>query len=267
MLANYDVDANSTPIYSTLSVKVGSPDRGAHWHSADVNAVRFASVDDEREDVIWVEASQRDGRVRRYDNQRPPIGTTGEEQGRVFDCVDCHNRASHIYELPEDAVNRGIRDGVLDRRLPFIKREALAALTVRYGEAEQAFQGIAARLRSFYHGHDPRIAMQYRAEMDEVIHFLQEAWRHNVHRFMHIDWGTYVDHRGHRGNHGGCFRCHHSDMVDESGVAIRSECTLCHSILAQENKHPFQFLTPPDPTSPDAAQHGYLGGEYLDSLR
>jgi hypothetical protein len=77
---------------------------------------------------------------------------------------------------------------------------------------------------------------------------------------MKIGWNTYEDHRGHRGAHGGCFRCHDADMVDAEGRAIRSDCTLCHSILAQRSEHPFQFLRRPEPASPDATQHEYLGG-------
>jgi hypothetical protein len=131
----------------TLALKVGSPEDGAHWHSADVNEVRFASVNDEREEVIWVETRQKDGTVRRYENRRPPVGVTGREQGRTFDCVDCHNRASHIYEAPEDVVDRGIVRGEIDRAaLPFARREALAALTAEYGNADEAARGIESRL-------------------------------------------------------------------------------------------------------------------------
>jgi NapC/NirT cytochrome c family, N-terminal region len=267
VLARYGQDERSTPSFATLAIKVGSPDGGAHWHSADVNEVRFASVGDERKQVIWVEARQRDGGMRRYENRRPPIGVTGDETGRSFDCVDCHNRASHIYQLPANVVDSGIRNGQIDRALPFVKREALKALTADYPDGEMASRGIAAKLRSFYHGFDSRIALRQKTEIDRTIHYLQAAWKRNIHPEMNITWGTYEDHRGHRGANGGCFRCHNSDMVDEKGKAIRSECTLCHSILAQDSAHPFQFLTKPDPSSPEAPQHGYLGGEFLETLR
>jgi nitrate/TMAO reductase-like tetraheme cytochrome c subunit len=267
VLARYGMDERSTPKYATLALKVGSPKRGAHWHSADANEVRFASVRDERNEVIWVEARQSDGRIRRYENRRRPAEATGREQGRTFDCVDCHNRASHIYRLPADLVDEGIREGEIDRVLPYVKREALKALTADYADGEEASRGIASRLRSFYHGVDSRLALQRKDEIDRTIRYLAAAWKRNVHPEMNIGWGTYEDHRGHRGANGGCFRCHNSDMVDETGVAIRSECTLCHSILAQDSAHPFQFLTPPDPSSPEAPQHGYLGGEFLDGLR
>ena len=103
--------------------------------------------------------------------------------------------------------------------------------------------------------------------MDRAVRYLAAAWKRNVHPAMKITWGTYEDHRGHRAAHGGCFRCHRSDMVDEEGRAIRSDCTLCHSILAQRSDHPFRFVTRPDPGSPDAPQHEYLGGAFLERLR
>ena len=34
---------------------------GVHWHIAPSNEVRYASVDDEREEMIWVESRQPDG--------------------------------------------------------------------------------------------------------------------------------------------------------------------------------------------------------------
>jgi hypothetical protein len=74
VLVRHEPDEASTPRYVTLALKVGSPEDGAHWHSADVNEVRFASVNDEREEVIWVETRQKDGTVRRYENRRPPSG-------------------------------------------------------------------------------------------------------------------------------------------------------------------------------------------------
>lgn len=266
VFAHYGNDEASTPRYSTLALKVGSPDTGAHWHSADVNAVTFASIEDERKDVIWVESRHRDGGVRRFTNQRPMVGVTGEEQGRAFDCVDCHNRASHIYQLPEDVVDRGIREGAIDRSLPYARHQALAALTADYADAAAAEHGIATHLKAYYDRHESGAGIRKAKEIDRAVAYLQTAWKRNVHPEMKITWGTYPDHRGHRGD-GGCFRCHNSNMVDEIGVAIRSECTLCHSLLAQDSDHPFRFMTKPEPNSPDAAQHEYLGGEYLDGLK
>ena len=42
-----------------------------------------------------------------------------------MDCVDCHNRATHIYQEPSRAVDEAIRLRKIDRTLPYVRREAL----------------------------------------------------------------------------------------------------------------------------------------------
>ena len=205
--------------------------------------------------------------MRRFENSRPVVGMTGEEKGRTFDCVDCHNRASHIYQLPEDVVDSGIREGAIDRSLPFAHRQALAALTADYADADAAERGIAHRLTWFYERDESGAGLRRSKSVDRAVSYLQAAWKRNVHPEMKITWGTYEDHRGHRGPNGGCFRCHNSNMVDKKGTAIRSDCTLCHSILSQDSDHPFKFMRKPEPNSPEATQHEYLGGEFHDGLK
>ncbi|RKZ99301.1 MAG: hypothetical protein DRQ47_11305, partial [Gammaproteobacteria bacterium] len=73
-IARYQKDIESTPLYNTLSMKIdagrGGPRSGIHWHVAEENVVRYASVDDEREEMIWVETRQPDGDFKRYTNRR-----------------------------------------------------------------------------------------------------------------------------------------------------------------------------------------------------
>ena len=52
-------------------------------------------------------------------------------------------------------------------------------------------------------------------------------------------------------------------MVDEQGVAIPYDCTLCHSILSQDSATPFQFLLPLEYGDPDMMMHKYLRDEFL----
>ena len=56
-IARYEHDSSSTPLYTSLSLKVdagSSASRsGIHWHIAEENEVRYASVDDQRKDIIW----------------------------------------------------------------------------------------------------------------------------------------------------------------------------------------------------------------------
>ena len=51
---------------------------------------------------------------------------------RKMDCVDCHNRPTHAFELPERAVDRRIDLGLVSRDLPFVKKKAVEVLRADY---------------------------------------------------------------------------------------------------------------------------------------
>jgi hypothetical protein len=115
----FEMDRESTPTYTTLKLYVGSSEGdGVHWHVGADNQVRYASEDDERRVMLWVEARASDGGWIRYEDPGRIAEPSGDEHVRVMDCVDCHNRVTHIYEGPEDAVDRLIAEGAIDRRIP-----------------------------------------------------------------------------------------------------------------------------------------------------
>jgi len=264
----YDFDEASTPRYTTLSLKVGSGQgqrRGEiHWHVADRNEVRYASVDDEREEILWVESRQADGTWKRFERRDRTAGA--HDAVRVMDCVDCHNRATHIYEDPEKAVDERMASGEIPTDIPFIKARALAALTGSYADADAAMQGIDAALAGWYRTKYPKRTAEFAAGLDRATASLQAAWKRNVHPGMNVTWGAYPSHLGHD-NGGGCFRCHTPELQGPAGESISNDCTLCHSILAEESPHPFQFLLPvAEKGDPDAGRHKYLQEEFLNTL-
>jgi nitrate/TMAO reductase-like tetraheme cytochrome c subunit len=285
-IARHKKDAESTPGYNTLSLKIDTGRAGSrsgiHWHVSGENEIRYSSVDDEREEMIWVDVRRPDGGVKRYRNRA--LASTADEgnlegadgsegrgakkdrsaAARTLDCVDCHNRATHIYEDPNDAVDRRIELGLLDRALPFIKREALAAVTANYPDQAAAMERIAKHLNGFYEREYPEIARERPAAVDAAVEALRDLYRRNIHHQMNIGWNTYPSLIGHSGG-GGCFRCHNPDMVDDEGKAVSSDCTMCHSILAYESAEPFTFVQPPDSASADFRMHEYLLGEFLRS--
>ncbi len=265
----YAFDAESTPAFTTLSMKVGSGKgerRGEiHWHVAENNAVRYASIEDKREKILWTEALQPDGSWRRFTNKRFANRPEPGDAVRTMDCVDCHNRATHIFEDPENAIDDRLQSGVIDPGLPWIKREAMAALTAGYADPAAADAGISNRIRGFYLRELPDVSIGMSREIDAAVASLQAAWRRNIHPGMNVGWGVHPDHLGHRGGRG-CFRCHDSGMIDEQGTAISSECTLCHSILAYDSDRPFRFLAPADTTDAEYRMHVHLQDEFLGAL-
>jgi hypothetical protein len=135
--------------------------------------------------------------------------------------MDCHNRPSHAFELPERALDQALAHGDLDPGVPFIKKRALEVLKANYATEEEAARKIKAALPG---------------GSGEAVFAI---WRRNVFPNMRLTWGTYPNNIGHT-DFPGCFRCHdgsHSNVADES-QSITQDCNVCHSLLAMEEPTP-----------------------------
>ena len=267
-IVRYADDEVSTPVYSTLSVKIdarGKGDGGVHWHIAEQNEVRYASVDDERERMIWVDVRQDDGSWKRFENVDLQGRKVMSDEVRSVDCLDCHNRATHVFEAPDAAVDERIRKGLIARDLPFVKRESVAALTPDYPDLDAAMAGIANHMRGFYRRHHPEVSSGMSTEIDAAVVALQEAYRRNVHHDMNVTWGVHPSQLGHRES-AGCFRCHDDALRAADGSTISNDCTLCHSMLANEEPDPFLYVREPAEGQRSAAMHQYLREEFLTSF-
>ena len=75
-----------------------------------------------------------------------------------MDCVDCHNRPTHIYRQPANEVDNSMDQGAIDKTLPYIKREGLRAVQVAYPSQDAARAGIAADIAAFYAKNYPDLA-------------------------------------------------------------------------------------------------------------
>jgi len=99
---HYAEDEANTELKTALMVKVGGKvagqSQGIHWHVDPNHRVRYLA-DPTREIMYEVELTDLvEGTTRVYKGEEPaPAGT----EWRTMDCVDCHNRASHIYRSPE----------------------------------------------------------------------------------------------------------------------------------------------------------------------
>ncbi|MBD3235051.1 MAG: hypothetical protein GF315_15115 [candidate division Zixibacteria bacterium] len=265
-IVHYAHNEVSSPQYTTLDLKIDTGkefDRaGIHWHIAEENEVRYASLNDEREEMIWVEVRQPDGSFKRYTNTDIDYDVKTEDI-RVLDCVDCHNRATHIYKAPQAAIDEAIFRGVLPRNLPYISKQAYAAITGNYADKQAAFKGIENELQGYYRQEYPEFASAHQALIDSTVAVLQDIYDRNIHHGMNIDWGAYPSQLGHESSDG-CFRCHNGDLVDSDGNTIDSDCVLCHSILAMESDETLEFLIEEDTTDVEYQMRQYLKREFLE---
>jgi hypothetical protein len=267
-IVHYDSDELSTPKYSTLVLKIDSGEEvgksGIHWHIDASNEVSYASIGDEREEMLWVEVAQKDGTLKRFTNKKHTDIEYEFEETRIMDCVDCHNRATHIYEDPKEAVDERIRKGLIDHSLPYIKREALASIISSFTTHETANLIIQNHVTNFYRENYPNLLGTKSKSIDKTISTLQSVYNTNVHYSMNVDWGAYPNFLGHK-NGSGCFRCHNNDLIDEAGTPIKNDCTMCHSILANDSPKPFTYLEEATNENRDSVMHEYLKDEFLKS--
>ena len=223
-------DKTNTPFSVRLLLKVGGGDPthgpvgGIHWHMSISNRVEYIATDNARQKIPWVRLTDPASVVTIFREATFTNDITRYEI-RQMDCMDCHNRPAHRYSSPDDAVNLAIALGHLDRTLPYIKTNAVFALTRPYTGETDAYDGIATLLANRYPD-DPRIR--------QAIPFVQEIYADNFFPDMKASWSVYPDNIGHR-NWPGCFRCHDGKHKSEDGkrTVKADDCNACHTILAQ----------------------------------
>jgi nitrate/TMAO reductase-like tetraheme cytochrome c subunit len=233
-------DETNTPFTVRLLMKVGGSDPthgpvgGIHWHMNVGNKVEYLATDASRQKIPWVRITDAQGVVTEYKTKNF-TNTVAAANLRTVDCMDCHNRPAHAYQSPNDAVNLAISLGRIDRGMPWIKSNAVFALTKKYTNETHALQGIATYLSDHYRD-DARIR--------PAIQAVQEIYTNNFFAEMNASWDKYPNNIGHK-DWLGCFRCHDGQHKSSDGRVIKAnDCNACHTILTQGAGAELNLLTP-----------------------
>ena len=235
-IREYSEDEANTENVTTLQIHVGGGSErlglatGIHWHMSVANEVEYVATDATRQVIPYVRLRDSSGRVKEYvvDGFTPDQIASGER--RTMDCMDCHNRPSHPFALSaERAVDEAMAIGEISTALPFIKREAVAALKQGYADQQAAGDAIAARLREFYRKNYLPVYNGERQAVERAVSATQRLYSRNVFPSMRVTWGTYPNNIGHVA-FPGCFRCHDEEHKASDGSVIRQDCELCHSM-------------------------------------
>ncbi len=227
---HYMADKTNTPYTVRLLMKVGGGDPahgpvgGIHWHMNVANKVEYIATDEKRQVIPWVRMTDPQGVVTEY-RAASFKDDPSKHVIRRMDCMDCHNRPTHIYQSPNEAVDLAMSLGRIDPTLPEIKKEAVKALLLPSGNREEGLQKVATALHALY-PKDPRLPKT----IDEV----QRIYQNNFFPQMKASWKIYPNNIGHK-NWPGCFRCHDGDHNTKDGKqGIKAnDCNACHVILAQ----------------------------------
>ncbi|MDH3614427.1 MAG: NapC/NirT family cytochrome c [Gammaproteobacteria bacterium] len=245
VIKHYEEDEANTELTTALLLRVGGTNglesSGIHWHVDPGVEIRYRS-DETREDIYEVEFTDTDGAITNYADRKAP-----EEGGtwRTMDCVDCHNRPSHIYKPAHSEVDRAIAEGSIDTSLPFVKREGLRIVSAEYASHEEARTEINAELQTFYAENYPEVAVENADAIASAADALGDVFAVNVFPNMQVWWDTYPNHIGHEQSPG-CTRCHARNMRTADREQISSDCDTCHVLLAEgeENPHIVSLLRP-----------------------
>jgi hypothetical protein len=182
VIREYADDQKNTETATTLVLHVGGGSvaqgvgTGIHWHMNLDNEIEYVTIGPKRETIPYMRLRDRTGNVREYvvDGTTPDQLAAGER--RHMDCLDCHNRPAHTFiATPERGIDEAMAQGRMPRELPFVRRQALAALTREYPNRETALAAIAASLRDFYRARasDPHI-------VERAVVAAQDVWSRNV---------------------------------------------------------------------------------------
>ncbi len=241
---SYGADQENQATSTVLLMKVGGHtwrgSVGIHGaHLAANSQIVYTSTDRQRQTIPQVIYTAPDGKVTVYNSASAKATAADLAHGekRTMDCVDCHNRPTHAFQLPERAVDLAMGQGQISPKLPFIKKQAVAALQRNYPDRDTAVREIAASLDKFYRTNYPSVASGNAAEVKNAIAAVQAIYLRNIFPDMKITWGSYPNNLGHM-DFPGCFRCHDGDHQSADGRTIPNDCSTCHDLLAVDEKDP-----------------------------
>ena len=240
----YADDEKNTPSTTVLLLKIGGKTveglTGIHGRHLDTaERIEYVTTDGRRQVIPKVTYIDDDGKTVEYVSTE--TGATPEQlaagEVRKMDCMDCHNRPTHAFEMPEPAVDKAMSDGRISKTLPFVKREAVAALKASYPDRDTAARKIPEAITEFYRSKYPDAYQSQRAAVESAGEQVKAIYLRNIFPEMKVTWGVHPNNIGHE-DFLGCFRCHDGKHKSSDGRVISDDCESCHQVLALEEEEP-----------------------------
>ena len=119
-------------------------------HLDDTDRIRYVSTGGRRQVIPRVSYLDDSGKTIEYvsDGSEPRRPRARTVEHRSMDCMDCHNRPTHAFQLPERAVDRALAEGRISPELPFVQaRRRWRLLRAEYPDRETAGRGIVETAR------------------------------------------------------------------------------------------------------------------------
>ncbi len=246
VFARFRSNEENTPLYTAMLLKTGggSLDLGTHggihwWHIYSDNRIRYIA-DESRQEIYWVELTTAAGEVRRYTRERddeiPPDEI--EQRARIMDCIDCHNRPTHLFEFPGKAVDSVLETVPAIRKLPYFKREAVKAIQSDFPSHPEGVRAVNDTLVAFYQSEYPEVWAADQRLVEEGADAAARIYGRTVFPAMGTNWETHSNDIGHD-DFPGCMRCHDDEMATADGEhVIPQDCDNCHVFLVEDSPDP-----------------------------
>jgi len=235
VIPSYKDDEANTRTSTVLLMRIGT------IHAAHLGAgarIRYAAADKKRQTIPWVEyTNAKTGISRSYLASGTAAGSLRSLPTFEMQCVDCHNRASHAFELPDRALNQAMALGEIGAGLPFMKKEGVELIKASYSSDAEAAEKIPAGLRAFYLQKYPDAAAKQSAAIQAAGQTLNAIYQRNVFPDLKVTWGTYPNNLGHTDDPG-CFRCHDASHMTPDNKTITQDCNACHQPVAMDEAAP-----------------------------
>jgi nitrate/TMAO reductase-like tetraheme cytochrome c subunit len=238
MKTTYGDDEKNSVTHSLVLLHVGGRDQFGKLsgiHGAHMGHIEYISTDSNNQTISWIGKKNDDGSVTEYTST--DAKSTGTGQKHVMDCIDCHNRAAHSFDTPEESLDKDMAAGTPNTSLPFAHKQGLLLIKSSYATQEEASARITAGFEDFYRSRYPSIWNGQRAQIDQAAKTLAAIYDRNVFPYMKVGWGSHPNNLGHN-DYPGCFRCHDGSHNAKNGKSITNDCAMCHNLLAVDEPNP-----------------------------
>ena len=232
-------EANTRSETVLLMIVGGNTTPGIHGaHLSPGVHIRFAAADTARQSIPWVEyRNEATGETKTFVNADWTAASSRELPKFEMQCVDCHNRPTHAFDLPERALDKALTLGEISPTLPFVKKKSVELLKRTYRTNQDAAVNLPAELVRFYQENYLEISALRAADIDQAAKAVLAIYNRNVFPDLKVTWGTYPNNLGHT-DFPGCFRCHDGSHTTTDAKTIAQDCNACHEPLASDEASP-----------------------------
>ncbi len=116
-------DETNSLTKTVLLMKIGGGNHGVGIHGTHLGPgvnIRYAATDEQRQNIPWVEYNGPGRKTLYTTADAKPNG--GGAPIRGMDCMDCHNRPAHSYDLPERGMDKAMAAGLISEQ-PALRQE------------------------------------------------------------------------------------------------------------------------------------------------